>query len=386
MFQICRSLVLMVLICLSLRGGLCFADISADAHLRKGVSFLAKNQDQPALEEFRKAYALVPSAQAAAQMGLAERSLEMWLDAERHLTEALSSTAEPWIERNRFHLEEQLTQVASHLGSVRVDGPRGCTVQVNGIAVAQLPMVRPLRVAIGEVMVGCLCADAQPQRQRAIVVGSKTIDVAFDEPRIAVTKPAAPPAPVSAAVPAIDAPFEKVTVAAVPRAVNPVVDTAASSMYSDNYVGWNKALLVSAILFGTAGTVVNTWDVMSRKENANSGLGYLMGSVVLNEVPLTLGGLWLYRFSEHQNHGKLRVGASIINVIATVGLTTAGTLILTGEKQHKEDNKGLAWASIGTGAAPLAMVLLAAVFSEPATATTVALLPTSSGLSLAGRF
>jgi hypothetical protein len=378
MLKVFRSMFVFLLVHGALDQSVCFAEMSAEAHLRKGVSFLAKNQDQPALDEFRQAYALVPSAQAAAQMALAERSLEMWVEAERHLTEALSSTSEAWIERNRFHLEEQLTQIAPHLGGVRIEGPSSCTIQLNGADAGKLPIVRPLRAVVGELMVGCLCQAALPQHKRVIIIGGKTIDVIFDEPR---------PAPTSAPLPGprVDQSREVAATNVVPTST-PAASTSSNHKYPGAYVAWNKALLVSAIAFGTAGTAVNVWDVVSRTKDANSGIWSLMGSVVLNEIPVTLGVRWLYNFSEHKNHRHLRVAAAVLNVTATAGLTTAGLLILNGEKQHSEDNKTLAWTSISSGIGPLAMVACAALFSDPGSPATVALLPTSNGVSLAGRF
>jgi hypothetical protein len=76
---------------------------------------------------FKKVHAEHPSARTLAQMGLAEGSLQRWVDAEGHLTAALAAHGTPWIEnrRNREALEQALAAVRGHIGTLLVVGTPG---------------------------------------------------------------------------------------------------------------------------------------------------------------------------------------------------------------------------------------------------------------------
>ncbi len=55
-----------------------------------------------------------------------------WVAAERHLSEALSFTRHPWLDRNRAVVDETLKRVQSYIGELGVTGsPSGAEVLVN---------------------------------------------------------------------------------------------------------------------------------------------------------------------------------------------------------------------------------------------------------------
>jgi len=70
----------------------------AEALIRKGVEQRRRGNHTEALELFERASSITPSARALAQRGLAESSLRRWVEAERHLSEALDRHDSPWIE------------------------------------------------------------------------------------------------------------------------------------------------------------------------------------------------------------------------------------------------------------------------------------------------
>ena len=123
---------------------------SENASIRKGLELRQKGQDEEALKEFRRAYELSKSSRALAQIALAEQALGRWMEAESHLTEALTHTEESWIGRNKKHLDQALNDIQGHLGSLELSGEtKEGTVKVDGVQVATLPLKAPLRVPAG---------------------------------------------------------------------------------------------------------------------------------------------------------------------------------------------------------------------------------------------
>jgi hypothetical protein len=123
-----------------------------EALIEQANKFRRDGKDGKALPLMRKAYDMATTARTAAQLGLVEVALGYWLQAEQHLTEALSSPRDPWIHQNRSELERVLTAVRSSIGEVHVEGePVGAEVLVNGQSVGVLPLVKPARVGDGPV-------------------------------------------------------------------------------------------------------------------------------------------------------------------------------------------------------------------------------------------
>src|SRR5690349_23308438 len=80
---------------------------TAEQLVAKGVELRKKGDHAGALREFQAAHAKEPSGRTLAQMGIAEATLQRWVDAENHLSQALESTM-PWVEKNRATLEQTL--------------------------------------------------------------------------------------------------------------------------------------------------------------------------------------------------------------------------------------------------------------------------------------
>jgi hypothetical protein len=125
-----------------------------EALIRHGVALRRRGDDAAALQEFRRAYDLAPSPRAVAQMGLAEQQMQSWVDATKHLTEALQGRADPWIKKNRTVLETSLKTVESHVARVQIGGePAGADVLLNGQRAGTLPLREPSIVPPGPVRV-----------------------------------------------------------------------------------------------------------------------------------------------------------------------------------------------------------------------------------------
>ena len=127
---------------------------TADEYLEHGVALREVGRDEEALAIFQSAHALSPSAEALAQIGLAEQALGRLVDAETHLAQALSDTTDRFVRRNRAPLSQALSEISSALSNVAITGgPPGAEVRVEGEVRGTLPLEAPLRVEGGTVHV-----------------------------------------------------------------------------------------------------------------------------------------------------------------------------------------------------------------------------------------
>jgi hypothetical protein len=118
--------------------------------IREGVDLRKKGMDQRALALFKKAYDLERSPRTATQLGFCEAQLGYWLAAERHLTEALSATKNPWLAKNEGLIRQTLKNVQGSIGELDIEGtPAGAAVEVNGQPAGTFPLTKPIRVPEG---------------------------------------------------------------------------------------------------------------------------------------------------------------------------------------------------------------------------------------------
>lgn len=147
------------------------ANADAEAHIKRGIELRRLGRDVAALAEFQSAFASVKSPRSAAQLGLCEQAVGRWTDSADHLAQALENRADPWVNKNRSVLEEQLAAVKNHVGTVEVAGsPVGAEVLIGDLPVARLPMTGPVFVNSGVVDVGLRASGYKPA-QRSVAVG-----------------------------------------------------------------------------------------------------------------------------------------------------------------------------------------------------------------------
>ncbi|HET6283745.1 MAG TPA: PEGA domain-containing protein [Polyangia bacterium] len=126
--------------------------MKAEALIREGNSLRQQGLDQRALPLFQNAYELTRSGRTVAQLGLCELALGYWVEADEHLTEALSAPSQPWIENNRAVLTESVEKARAHIATIAVTGsPAGAEVTAHGRVVGALPLARPIRLVEGQV-------------------------------------------------------------------------------------------------------------------------------------------------------------------------------------------------------------------------------------------
>ncbi len=122
----------------------------ADKLIAEGVELRQAGKTEEALPLFRKAHELSGSPRALAQWGLAEAALSRWLDAETHLTAALATQGDRWIDGNREAIERTLVTVTGKLGWLELAvKPPGARVRVNNQDLGRAPLARALRLTAG---------------------------------------------------------------------------------------------------------------------------------------------------------------------------------------------------------------------------------------------
>lgn len=105
----------------------------AEALIHQGVELRAHDQTARALPLFEKAYQISRTPRTAAQLGLCELELARYVDAQRHLLEALASPDNPWIAKNRATLVRQLDAAAANVGELALTvSPAEADILLNG--------------------------------------------------------------------------------------------------------------------------------------------------------------------------------------------------------------------------------------------------------------
>ena len=252
----------------------------AEALIRKGVEQRRRGNHIEALELFERASAITPSARALAQRGLAESSLRRWVEAERHLGEALDRHDSPWIEarENRSVLEQVLANVRTHVGGVRLQGTEGAEVKVNDQSVGHLPVSKAVRVPEGTARITAVAPGRKAVEREIAVRGGDEVVVRLD----LEAQTAAAAAPTASSVSPIEPIASEVHASPAPTPLEPVrgsstrpptLTAAPSSSDGSNFrrqLGWGTAVVAVAAL---AGGIVETilWQLRTRDFNATTG-------------------------------------------------------------------------------------------------------------------
>lgn len=267
----------LLLIVLSATGAAHAADPNSDAEelIRKGIQLRKNRDDAAAVREFQKAYDLSHSPRAAGQLGLAQQALGRWVDAERHVGEAMRATDDPWVARNRAALDQSLATIQDHLGRVEITGdPAGAEVLVNGRPVGKLPLAEAVRVSAGQVDIDLRAPGFVPVQRTLTIVGGQYQPVVIHLVREA--------APAAARVPA--APQETSSADLPPSAPGTQSEADSESQPSNVRVAlkWTAAGLAGAgLATGVVGYLVyrqnvNEFDSSPKRCGVYMGAGYSM--------------------------------------------------------------------------------------------------------------
>lgn len=260
---------------------------TADQLIAKGVELRKKGDHAGALREFQAAHAKDPSGRTLAQMGIAEATLQRWVDAENHLSQALESSI-PWIEKNRATLEQTLQTVRTHTAEISIYGTTGAVVTVDDKVVGRIPLPTIPRVNEGDVTVRVESPGHKPFVQTLPAKGgSRLIVTASLEPLAPEPPPPAPVAPL-------------------------VTSSPAHTDVSPTARPWRRWTGIGLL---TAGVVAATWGIVWIAVDGDSSWGnservwntrapgwFILGG----GIAASIGGSYLL-YSSH--HGEVQVAA-----------------------------------------------------------------------------
>jgi hypothetical protein len=180
-----------------LLGGVARAAVpDADELVARGLELRRQAKPEEALEMFRRAHALVPSARTFGQMGLVETSLERWLAADAHVAAALATPDDVWVKKNRAFLQQARRVVSGHIGELVITGPAATDVAVDGKPVGTLPDVKPIRLVEGDAVVTASGAGFKEFSKTVKLAGGAKVALAMvldpieKRPAIALAAPA----------------------------------------------------------------------------------------------------------------------------------------------------------------------------------------------------
>lgn len=182
----------------------------AERLIDEGVELRRAGKEREALERFRQAYELDPSPRAQGQMGLAAKSLRLWVEAERHLQGALSATSDAWVDKNRAALEQALEVVSNNVASLRVEtNAPSAKLYVNGRELTDLPMSEALRVVAGAAQLEVRAPGYQTARRRETLPARRVTALRIELEAEAPAPPAPAPVPIETPAPAAPPPPER---------------------------------------------------------------------------------------------------------------------------------------------------------------------------------
>ena len=239
----------------------------SEALIREGVRLRGQDQTARALPLFQKAYEMSRNPRSAGQLGLCEMELGAYVDAERHLGEALASPEHPWIAKNKPVLKRQLEAARANIGElVLTVSPAGADVLLNGKPVDAGTLAGPIRLDKGQVVVEVRAAGFETARDTVTITPGKrerrTFALVPAPSQVAAapvdTAPAAPaPGPVGADATGRDA-------QAAP----------ASSASAERIVAWiTGGVAVGALVLGTA----EAFNAASKRDDFNNHTGTMGG-------------------------------------------------------------------------------------------------------------
>lgn len=165
------------LLALSSTRAIAAVETSADALVARGLELRRQGKTAEALELFARAHSIAPSPRTFGQMGLAEASLQHWLDAEKHLDSSLASSDDSWVRKNKTLLEQAIDLTHKHVGHVSITGPTGAQVSIAGNVIGTLPIPAPIRAPEGNLLLSAIGPGYKQLTQTVTVPGGGRVSV-----------------------------------------------------------------------------------------------------------------------------------------------------------------------------------------------------------------
>jgi len=228
-----------------------------DAAVAEANRLRAAGSPDAALAALRDLWGRCPEPRVLVQMALAEHSAGRWLDAWRHMNEALATRDDPWVDARRAVIERARDVCRAHLAALSVTADAaGATLSLDGGDPMLLPLDEALVVAAGDHELAVAAPNRRPARRAVTLTEGATLDERF------TLAPDAPPAPAPTPPAAMVAP--------TPPADAPPVEDARPRGGALRYVGIAAAALgAAAVGFG-----VYQWAATSSLGDALAGASY----------------------------------------------------------------------------------------------------------------
>lgn len=153
------------------------ASRQAAAAIEEGYKLRVAGKHEEALGAFERAYQLEPSGKALTMLAATEQELKRWTAAEEHAKAALASS-DAYVRKNRQSIEALVETIGKHIGSLKVGGPEGASLSVDGGMAASLPLDEPLRLPEGEHALLVTRNGFFPWEQKVQIVGGQAHEVA----------------------------------------------------------------------------------------------------------------------------------------------------------------------------------------------------------------
>jgi hypothetical protein len=307
--------------------------------IRQGNDLRRAGKDPMAVPIFQKAYDLERSARTAAQLGLVEAQMGYWVAAERHLSEALSFTRHPWLDRNRTVVDETLKRVQSYIGELSVTGsPSGAEVLVNGKSVGNLPLDKPVRVAEGPVQVTLRALGHAPATASVTVDGGKRAQVNLALKPGVDPGPGTTPGPMTGAGPGTDY--------GPPPGMSPGAD-ASTSARSDSG-RWLRPAAWAATAGAVLAVSLGTYGVLSQRAAKADFEDYKENGVEVcaNALPNKGGGKCKEYYNRSENARKVAIGGYVAGGLLAAG-AIVGFVMSSGDSERR---MAYSFATDGRGA------------------------------------
>jgi PEGA domain len=172
------------------------SDEDPEALVRRGIDLARRGDQQGAYDALRSAVAAQRTGRGLAELGYVEQSLGHALDAETHLTEAMTFREERWVRHHRDDIEAALALARSSIGSVAVRvNIDGAEVRVNRVSVGRTPLAEPVRVVTGRNVIEVTAEGYVNATSTVTVVAGEAASASLTLERVPPPAPEAPPPP-----------------------------------------------------------------------------------------------------------------------------------------------------------------------------------------------
>jgi hypothetical protein len=150
------------------------ADDDPEALIRQGVQLRRKGDEAKAHGYFQRAYDLAHTPRSAAQLGLADLAIKLWLAADVHITEALDAP-DPWVESIKASLVKSRASARTHLGKIEIEGvPPDAEIEATDRPRTKMPASGALYFTPGPVHVRIQAVGFEPFTQDTAVEAGGT--------------------------------------------------------------------------------------------------------------------------------------------------------------------------------------------------------------------